>query len=259
MAKKEKVCKRELAFGSSVRTIHRMEEVTTNTIENNGTLYIVATPIGNLEDISARALRILGEVDIVLCEDTRMTKRLLDHYGISAKTMSYHAQSKDSREDQILEMLKKGESLALVSDAGTPTISDPGSRLVHRVKNELSDVLVSPVPGPSALMSALSASGISSAQFVFLGFFPHKKGRETLFKEIAETPRTYAFYESPHRIIKTLEKLVDYLPKTRQVAIARELTKIYEEVVVKAPKDMLAYYKENPDKVRGEFVVIVSG
>jgi len=221
------------------------------------TLYIIATPIGNLEDISARALRILGEVDVLLCEDTRTTGKLLKRYDIKVKTMSYHAHSNDKREDEIIDMLREGKSLALVSDAGTPTISDPGVKLVERVKKELPEVMVSPIPGPSALMSALSVSGISSARFTFLGFLPHKKGRQTLFAEIAESKETMVFYESTHRIMKTLESLSELIPD-RHIAIARELTKIYEQVKTGTVKDVRQYFLENQDKVRGEFVVIVA-
>jgi 16S rRNA (cytidine1402-2'-O)-methyltransferase len=225
--------------------------------EKEGILYIIATPIGNLEDISARAVRMLGEVNVVLCEDTRTTGKLLKHYNIDVKTISYHAHSNDNREDYILDMLREGKSLALVSDAGTPTISDPGVKLVERIKRELSDVMVSPIPGPSALMSALSVSGISSAQFVFLGFLPHKKGRETLFQEILESNRTMVFYESTHRIMKTLERLQEMMPN-RHMAVARELTKIYEQVKTGSFADVYQYFIDNPDKVRGEFVVIVA-
>lgn len=223
-----------------------------------GILYIIATPIGNLEDISARAIRTLGLVDVVLCEDTRTTGKLLKHYNIEVKTISYHAHSDDNREDYILDMLREGKSLALVSDAGTPTISDPGVKLVERIKRELPDVMVSPIPGPSALMSALSVSGISSAQFVFLGFLPHKKGRETLFQEIADSDHTVVFYESTHRIMKTLERLQELMPN-RHMAVARELTKIYEQVKTGSVADVYQYFTENEDKVRGEFVVIVQG
>jgi 16S rRNA (cytidine1402-2'-O)-methyltransferase len=222
------------------------------------TLYIIATPIGNLEDISARAVRILGEVDVVLCEDTRTTGKLLKHYNIDVKTISYHAHSNDNREDYILEMLRKGKTLALVSDAGTPTISDPGVKLVERIRRELPDVMVSPIPGPSALMSTLSVSGISSAQFVFLGFLPHKKGRETLFQEILESNRTVAFYESTHRIMKTLERLSEIMPD-RHMVVARELTKLFEETKSDTVENVYQYYFQNPDKVRGEFVVIIQG
>lgn len=227
--------------------------------ENNyGKLYIVATPIGNLEDISARAIRILGEVDIVLCEDTRVTKKLLDRYGITTKTISYHAHSDDGKEKEIVDMLADGKNLALVSDAGTPTISDPGVKLVESVRKALPSAFISPIPGPSALMSALSVSGISSAQFTFLGFLPHKKGRETLFKEIGESERTMVFYESPHRIEKTLERLAEVLEPRRQVVVARELTKIFEQVVSGSPSYVSQYFLDNQDKVRGEFVVIVA-
>lgn len=170
---------------------------------------------------------------------------------------SYHAQSSEAKEDEIVSLLREGKTLALVSDAGTPTISDPGVKLVARVRRDLPEVAVSPIPGPSALMSALSVSGISSAQFVFLGFLPHKKGRETLFQEILESKRTMAFYESPHRIMKTLERLAEVLPEKREVAIARELTKIYEQVVSGSTQEVLQYFTDNPDKVRGEFVVVV--
>jgi 16S rRNA (cytidine1402-2'-O)-methyltransferase len=220
-------------------------------------LYIVATPIGNLEDISARALNILSEIDVIFCEDTRVTKKLLDRYKIETPTKSYHAQSSDAKEDYIIKLLKEGKSLALVVDAGTPTISDPGVKLVARVREELPEIQISPIPGPSAIMSALSVSGVSSAQFIFLGFFPHKKGRETLFTEIAESNRTIVFYESPHRIMKTLERLARILPKGRKVVIARELTKIHEQVVSGFPQEIFRYFIDNATKVRGEFVVII--
>lgn len=226
--------------------------------QKQGILYIIATPIGNLEDISARAIRTLGLVDVVLCEDTRTTGKLLKHYNIDVKTISYHAHSSDNREDYILDILREGKSLALVSDAGTPTISDPGVKLVERIRKELPDVIVSPIPGPSALMSALSVSGISSAQFVFLGFLPHKKGRETLFQEIAESTRTMVFYESTHRIMKTLERLAELMPN-RHIAVARELTKMYEQVKTGTVAEVYRYFVENEDKIRGEFVVMIQG
>lgn len=223
------------------------------------TLYIVATPIGNLEDITLRAIRILKEVNLILCEDTRMTKRLLQKYGIETPTMSYHAQSKLSKVEKIIELLEGGRNLALVSDAGTPTISDPGVLLVSQIKEKFGgNISIVPVPGPSAVISALSASGVPASEFVFLGFLPHKKGRETLFKEIAETKRTVVFYESPHRIMKTLASLISHSPG-KKVTIARELTKIHEEFVSGIPSELVDYYEKNKDKVRGEFVVIVSG
>jgi 16S rRNA (cytidine1402-2'-O)-methyltransferase len=222
-------------------------------------LYIVATPIGNLEDITFRAVRILKEVDLILCEDTRTTKNLLDKYEIKKSTMSFHAQSKLTKTDKIFELLKEGKDLALVSDAGTPTISDPGAMLIAKIKEELKDeVQVIPIPGASAVITALSAAGFPTHEFVFLGFLPHKKGRETLFKEIAQLERTVVFYESPHRILKTLESLNKFCPD-KKVCIARELTKIYEEFKTGSPTELLEYLTKNSTKVRGEFTVLVSG
>src|SRR3989344_4805005 len=195
-------------------------------------LYIIATPIGNLEDITFRAVRILKECDSVLCEDTRMTRKLLSHYAIGTHTMSYHAHSKIGKLEKIFEMLEDGKDLALVSDAGTPTISDPGSILVSMVKEKFGiQVQVIPIPGPSAVVAMLSASGLPSSDFLFLGFLPHKKGRETLFKEISESERTVVFYESPHRIEKSLVSLVEHLEPNRIVVVAREITKIFEDFV----------------------------
>jgi 16S rRNA (cytidine1402-2'-O)-methyltransferase len=226
--------------------------------EEIGTLYIVATPIGNMEDITLRALRILKEVDYVLCEDTRTTQNLLNKYDIKTKTMSYHAHSTDGKENAIINLLKGGKNLALVSDAGTPCISDPGVMLVSNVRKEFGiDAKVSPIPGPSALISALSASGISSAEFIFLGFLPHKKGRETIFKEIVSSKKVVVFYESTHRILKTLASLDKYSPKCH-VMIAREITKQFEEFVSNTPSELLKYFNDNKIKQKGEFVVIVS-
>lgn len=222
-----------------------------------GILYIVATPIGNLEDITLRAIRILREVDYILCEDTRTTKNLLDKYDIHTKTMSYHAHSTDGRESTIINLLKGGKNLALVSDAGTPCISDPGVMLVSNIRKEFGNkAKISPIPGPSALISALSASGISSAEFIFLGFLPHKKGRETLFKEIADSKRVIVFYESTHRIMKTLSSLLKYSPKSN-VMICREITKQFEEFVNGMPSELLNFFNDNKIKQKGEFVVIV--
>ena len=226
------------------------------------TVYVIGTPIGNLEDITLRALRILGEVDLIACEDTRMTAKLLAKYEIRKPLLSYHAQSKLSQEERIISLLGEGKSIALVSDAGTPAISDPGSRLIARIKEALPEALVIPIPGPSALISALSASGLPASEFIFLGFLPHKKGRETLFGEISTTERTVAFYESPHRILKAIASLQKHFEAAgtplRKVVIGRELTKIYEEMVSGSPTELLAYFAAHPDKVRGEFVVMVA-
>ena len=224
------------------------------------TLFVVATPIGNLEDMTFRAIRILKEVSIIACEDTRTTKVLLDHYGIKTPTTSYHSHSTKGKEEHIIDLLKDGKDVALVSDAGTPAISDPGVLLVERVHKDLAgEVKIVAVPGASALTSAYSISGISGNEFTFLGFLPHKKGRETLFKEISESKRTVMFYESPHRIEKTIAELVKYLDKDRIVAISRELTKHFEEVVRGDAEYIQNYFLTYKDKVRGEFVVVVSG
>ena len=223
-------------------------------------LYVVGTPIGNLEDISLRALRVLKEVDVVLCEDTRVTRKLLDRYEIKTKTMSYHQQSSDTKIEGIKELLREGKNLALVTDAGTPGISDPGSYLVDQLhKSFTSDELsVVAVPGPSAVAAALSISGMPSSDFLFLGFLPHKKGRPTLFCAIAASERTVVFYESPHRILKALASLKEVLDKGREVAIGRELTKIHEEVRRGTASELLDFYTLNQEKQRGEFVVLVA-
>ena len=220
--------------------------------------FVIGTPIGNLEDITYRAVRILGEVDLILCEDTRVTINLLNKYGIKKPTMSYHSQSKISKIDKIIEMIGEGKTLALVSDAGTPTISDPGSMLVSKIRENFPEIQVIAIPGPSAVTSALSISGLPSSEFLFLGFLPHKKGRETLFKEIANSERTVVFYESPHRIMKTLASLQKFSPD-KKVVIARELTKIFEQIISGTPSEVEKYFTDNQDKVRGEFVVIISG
>ncbi len=222
------------------------------------TLYIIGTPIGNLEDVTLRALRVLKEVDLVLCEDTRVTKRLLSKYEIETPTMSYHAQSKLAKVEKIFALLEEGKNIALVSDAGTPCISDPGVLLVAQVREKFGDeVAIIPIPGPSAIITALSAVGISVAEFTFLGFLPHKKGRETLFKEIAESKRVMAFYESPHRIEKALESLEKFCGTERKIIVAREITKIYEEFVRGTTSEVRAYFIEHHDHIRGEFVVVV--
>ncbi|PIZ86303.1 16S rRNA (cytidine(1402)-2'-O)-methyltransferase, partial [Candidatus Nomurabacteria bacterium CG_4_10_14_0_2_um_filter_33_9] len=204
-----------------------------------------------------RAIETLKEVDLILCEDTRETRKILQKYNINTPTMSYHTQSKLAKVDKIFELLKEEKNLALVSDAGTPTISDPGAMLISKIKEELRDVEVIPIPGATALITALSASGLPTHEFTFLGFLPHKKGRETLFKEITESKRTMVFYESPHRILKTLESLVKFCPN-KKVCIAREITKIYEEFKTGTPSELLEYLTKNPIKQKGEFTVLVS-
>ena len=219
------------------------------------TFYVIATPIGNLEDITLRALRILKEADLVLCEDTRVTKRLFERHGISTPMMSYHAQSGEAKVDLIIEKAGEGKNIALVTDAGTPGISDPGSLLISKLREAYPDLQIVAIPGASALTSALSIAGVPTHEFIFLGFMPHKKGRETLFKEIAESERTIVFYESTHRILKTLESI---LKINKKVTIVREITKIYEEVLQGSAEEILKILTDTPEKQKGEFVVIVS-
>lgn len=222
-------------------------------------LFVVATPIGNLGDISSRALETLREVDVILCEDTRVTRKLLSKYDIHAKVESFHSNSNDAKLEKVFGLLEKGSDLALVTDAGTPAISDPGSRLVSLVRARFGEgISVIAIPGPSALSAALSISGLPVSDFLFLGFLPRKKGRQTLFSEIAESKRTVVFYESPHRIVKTLEDL-DVHCGDRQVVIAREITKIYEEVLVGTATEILQVLEDNEKKQKGEFVVMIRG
>lgn len=228
-------------------------------MQNNiGTLYVVATPIGNLEDMTLRAIRILKEVDVILCEDTRTTGKLLSKYEIKNKTISYHAHSTKNKENQIIELLRDGKNLALVSDAGTPCVSDPGVMLVDSVYEAFGDeASVLPIPGASALVSAISASGISTANFTFLGFLPHKKGRETIFNKINESDYACVFYESTHRLLKTLSSLGEILEIKRKVVVAREITKKFEEIKRGNAKELLDFFTNNTQKQKGEFVIIV--
>jgi len=222
-----------------------------------GTLYIVATPIGNLEDITLRAISTLSSVDTILCEDTRVTSRLTARYNIKTRLTSMNARTEKARIAHVLNLLSAGKNVALVSDAGTPTISDPGSALISSVRENLPDVSIIPIPGASALTAALSVSGLPSSEFLFLGFLPHKKGREKLFKEIAESKRMVLFYESPHRIMKTLSRLAEVLPAHRRIAVARELTKMFEQMRIGSAEEVLAYFTEHKEKQKGEFVVAV--
>lgn len=220
---------------------------------NRGALYVTATPIGNLEDITLRALRILKEADLVACEDTRVTKKLLNHFKINTPVVSYHQHSKLTKIDWIISQLKEGKNVASVTDAGTPGISDPGNVLVAEcIKNEIK---VSPIPGASALTALASVSGINMQKFVFMAFPPHKKGRETFFKEAAESKYPVIYYESSHRFIKNLE-LLSSIKKDANVIVGRELTKMFEEIVHGTIKDVLTYFK-NKVKLKGEFVIII--
>jgi 16S rRNA (cytidine1402-2'-O)-methyltransferase len=235
-----------------------------------GVLYIVATPIGNLEDVTLRAIRILGEVDAIVCEDTRTTKRLLDHYAIKTQTISFYQNKKSGGASKpvpklefLLQELKSGKNLALVTDAGTPGVSDPGNQLVREAASQ--EILVIPIPGASALATLVSVSGVDMGEFVFLGFPPHKKGRETFFKKVLDFPMPSMFYESPHRVMKNLELLQkleleagNYLESNKKnIVLGREMTKMFEEIVRGDVPQVLEYFKENPHKIKGEFVIIV--
>jgi 16S rRNA (cytidine1402-2'-O)-methyltransferase len=226
----------------------------------NGKLSVVATPIGNLEDITLRALHVLKEADYVLCEDTRVTGKLLAHYEIKAKLKRYDAHASERVHESIIHDLMEGKHVALVSDAGTPGVSDPGVMLVQKARD--AGVTIEAIPGASALTSALSISGLMGNEFVFLGFVPQKKGRETFFKSLSEYGMPVIFYESPHRIMKTLESLMktacEDSTSNRTIRVFRELTKMHEEVVEGTPEEVFQYFTEHNDHVRGEFVVIVS-
>lgn len=227
--------------------------------KEGGMLSVVATPIGNLGDITFRAIETLREADAIACEDTRVTAKLLSRFEISKPLLIYHAQSGRLAATRILAMLGEGKHIALVTDAGTPGISDPGSQLVMEVRKTFRDeVRIVTIPGPSALTAGLSIAGIPTHEFTFVGFLPHKKGRKTQFAEIAESERTVVFYESPHRILKALESLKDVLDDTRTVIVMRELTKIHESLVGGTATEVLDYFNTHPQHVRGEFVVCVT-
>ncbi len=217
------------------------------------TLHIVATPIGNLSDMSPRVEEILRDSDIVLCEDTRVTRKLLERVESQGRAMSYHQHSGDGKMEEIAELLRQGNSMALVSDAGTPGINDPGGKLVEFLLYEFPELIVSPIPGPSAVVAALSISGFRAEVFTFLGFPPHKNKRQKFFKQLAEYKHTVVFFESCHRIHKALKNLADVIPEDRQVVVCRELTKMYETVYRGTIEEIIAM----DIKDKGEFVVVV--
>ncbi len=221
-----------------------------------GTLYILATPIGNLGDITLRAIETLKKADVVLCEDTRVTGKLLSHLGIKKPMKSYTSHSSDKLHNEVIESLKHEWNVVLVSDAGTPCISDPGVLLVKRVRNELPEASIVAIPGPSALVSALSISGISASEFTFLGFLPHKKGRETALKKIVEIEHPVVMYESTHRILKLLDELHKWVGD-RNIGVAKEITKMHEGYFYGTALHLLEFFEKNKEKTKGEFVVIV--
>jgi 16S rRNA (cytidine1402-2'-O)-methyltransferase len=219
-----------------------------------GTLYLVATPIGNLADITHRALQVLNDVDLIACEDTRHTHKLLNHYGINTKTISYHEHNEQQRASELIDRLKQGTNIAVVSDAGTPSISDPGFRLVRAaIENE---IVVVPVPGPSALITALIAAGLPTDEFFFAGFLPSRtSARRARLAELQSVPGTLIFYEAPHRLAATLNDAYEILGE-REAVVARELTKLHEEIRRGLISNLAADYTEKTD-IRGEIVVLI--
>jgi len=221
-----------------------------------GTLFVVATPIGNLNDVSERAKVTLSSVDAILAEDTRVTSKLLAKLEIKKTLITYHQHSDKKRESEILHRLANGETLALVSDAGTPGISDPGGKLIEEIVREFGDdVVITPIPGPNAAATALSVAGFPADEFLFLGFPPHKKGRNTFFDRIANTTSTIVFFESTHRIQKALETMNERM-SDRRLLVARELTKLHETLYRGNAKEILE--KLNATSTKGEFVVVVA-
>ncbi len=218
-------------------------------------LYIVPTPIGNLEDMTLRAIKVLKEVDLILAEDTRTSGKLLKHFEIKTHMQSHHMHNEHKTINGIVQKLKSGNTIALISDAGTPAISDPGFLLTRAcIENNIE---VECLPGATAFVPALVNSGLPNDKFVFEGFLPVKKGRQTRLKFLAEEPRTMIFYESPHKLIKTLTDFVEYFGADRPVSVSRELTKIFEETVRGTASEVLEHYTNKPPK--GEIVIIVAG
>jgi 16S rRNA (cytidine1402-2'-O)-methyltransferase len=221
----------------------------------SGKLYLVPTPIGNLEDMSFRAIRILKEVDLILAEDTRTSAPLLKHFGIDKKVFSHHQHNEHKSVTEIIRFLKEGKQIALISDAGTPAISDPGFLLVREaIKNDLP---LECLPGATAFVPALVNSGLAADRFTFEGFLPVKKGRQTRMKELADEERTMIFYESPHRLLKTLEEFAQYFGIDRQASVSRELTKMFEETVRGTLSEIKLHFENNT--LKGEFVICVAG
>lgn len=220
-----------------------------------GKLFLVPTPIGNLEDMTFRAIRVLKEADIILAEDTRTSAPMLKHFGIDKKAYSHHQHNEHQATSEIIKFLKEGKNVALISDAGTPAISDPGFFLVREaIKNELD---VECLPGATAFVPALVNSGLPADSFVFEGFLPVKKGRQTRFKKLADEDRTIVLYESPHRLLKTLEEFCQYLGADRQASVSRELTKLYEETVRGTLEEIKTHFETNI--LKGEFVICIAG
>ena len=218
-------------------------------------IYLIPTPIGNLEDITLRAIRLLKEVDLILAEDTRVSIKLLKHFEIGTPLQSFHMHNEHKKVETVVEQLKNGKTVALISDAGTPGISDPGFLLVREALKE--GVEVQCLPGPTALIPALVQSGIPCDRFVFEGFLPPKKGRQTRLEQMSLETRTQVFYESPHKLLKTLEQLVTFFGANRSIAVVREISKLYESTFRGSAQEGLDFFEVHPPK--GEFVIVVEG
>lgn len=222
------------------------------------TLYVIATPIGNIGDISLRALHILGIADLVACEDTRVSKTLLSSYGLSSELVSAHKHNEREAAGYLIERLKRGERIALISDAGTPAVSDPGARIVDAVREAGMNVV--PIPGSSAAITALSASGLLDDRFLFVGFLPTKTTqRKDVLKNLADTRATLIFYEAPHRIEETLNALTEIFEPGRRIVIARELTKLFEEIHRCTMADVMGWFQSDANHKKGEFVLLIEG
>ncbi|WP_215226460.1 16S rRNA (cytidine(1402)-2'-O)-methyltransferase [Echinicola shivajiensis] len=222
---------------------------------NRPDLYVVPTPIGNLEDITLRAIEVLKTVDVILAEDTRTTGKLLKHLEIKRPLQSYHIFNEHKAVEKLIERMEAGEQFALVSDAGTPAISDPGFLLVRAARE--AELTVNCLPGPTAFVPALVNSALPNDRFVFEGFLPHKKGRKTRIENLMEEPRTMIFYESPHRLLKTLGQFKEAFGEDRLACVSRELTKVFEENIRGSLSELIEYYENNP--IKGEIVITVSG
>ena len=218
-------------------------------------LYLIPTPIGNLEDITLRALRVLKEVDIILAEDTRTSSKLLRHYDIDKKVLAHHQFNEHKTTESLVRQISEGTTIALISDAGTPGISDPGFLLTRACIQ--AGITVECLPGPTAFIPALVNSGLPSDRFLFEGFLPHKKGRQTRLKELSDEPTTLVFYESPYRLLRTLQQFSEFFGEDRQACVSRELSKIHEENQRGSLKDLVVFYQTR--KIKGEIVIIVEG
>ena len=218
-------------------------------------LYVVPTPIGNLDDMTFRAVKVLNEVDVILAEDTRTSSVLLKHFGIKTPMQSHHKFNEHRTIQQVVDRIKAGQSVALISDAGTPAISDPGFMLVRACVEQ--EINIECLPGATAFVPALVASGLPNDRFCFEGFLPQKKGRQTKLKALSSDPRTIIFYESPYRVLKTLTQLAEFFGEERKASVSREISKIYEETVRGTLAELIIHFTQNPPK--GEFVIIVAG